>query len=69
MYDYFDALMSYYNGDSIRAWISALQLSNIKHKNILTGYYEYVNGFNENNTKVISENTGELMFLEVVENA
>ena len=37
--------------------------------NVLTGYYEYVNGFNENNTKVVSENTGELMFPEVVENA
>ena len=68
MYDYFDALATYYNGDSIRAWISALQLSNIRHKNVLTGCYEYVNGFNEDNTKVISENTGELMFPEVTEN-
>lgn len=62
LFDYFDALMNYYKGDSIKAWISALQLSNVKRKNMLTGCYEFINGLNENNIKVVDENTSELMF-------
>lgn len=61
LFDYFDALMNYYKGDSIKAWISALQLSNVK-KHDKEGDFVFVNGFNIGNVNVYDENTGELMF-------
>ena len=74
LFDYFDALMNYYKGDSINAWISALCLSNVRKTNLETNSFDFVNGFNENNIKVTDENTAELMFPdiyqdEVAENA
>lgn len=65
LFDYFDALMNYYKGDSIEAWISALCLSNVRKTNLETNSFDFVNGFNENNIKVIDENTGELMFPDI----
>ena len=64
LFDYFDALMNYYKGDSIKAWISALQLAQVcELVDTTTSYYKkYVNGFNSDNVVVIDENTGKEMF-------
>ena len=63
LFDYFEGL-KYYKGDSIKAWISALCLVNVRKMNKENTGFEFVNGFNENNINVIDENTNELMFPE-----
>ena len=65
LFDYFDALMNYYKGDSIKAWISALCLCNVRKISDDGRSYKFVNGFNEYNINVIDENTGELMFPDI----
>ena len=64
LFDYFDALTNYYNGDSIKSWISALQLIQIKEYD-KDGDFIFMNGFNISNIRVIDENTGKPMFPEV----
>ena len=61
LFDYFEGL-KYYRGDSIKAWISALCLVNVRKTNLETNSFDFVNGFNENNINVVDENTNELMF-------
>ena len=67
LFDYFDALMNYYKGDSINAWISALCLVNVR-KYDKDGDFKFVNGFDISNVKVYDENTGELMFPDIYQN-
>ena len=67
LFDYFDALMNYYKGDSIKAWISALSLTNVRKVSNDGNSCNFVNGFNENNIKVVDENTSELMFPNLYE--
>lgn len=62
LFDYFEAQKSYgYEEDPIGAWCSALTM--IKVRNCSEdGTYICVNGFTEETTEVINENTGKPMF-------
>lgn len=54
LWDYFDSICK----DEIDKWISALKHIQVREGN------KYINGFNENNIDVISENTGKKMFVD-----
>lgn len=63
LFDYFEAAQRH---NTIESWCTALR--RIQIRELIDGYYNkgfaFVNGFNEDNIDVISENTGKKMFEE-----